>query len=293
VQKVNLIKDSETTISIPLVNLISGTNTLELKTNEGELFPITFTNWDITLPKETLFETISLSDKFNSKVTDIFNTKYLSPRPKTTTLQLPTQGIGNWCYPNVEVKIDDSGLREKAKVNQQIETPEGILFNTPSDSNQKNIAFTSLWDNFPESISVPLQGSASHLYVMVAGTTNPMQSRFLNGQLIVKYTDGSTAILELKNPENWWPIEQDYYSDGFAFTTNAPKPPRVYLKSGNITRNFHDFKAIKGFSGYGIDGGAATILDLPLDRNKTLQMLTLKTIANDVIIGLMSATLIR
>jgi hypothetical protein len=33
--------------------------------------------------------------------------------------------------------------------------------------------------------------------------------------------------------------------------------------------------------------------DLPLDRNKTLKSLTLKTIANDVVIGLMSTTLIR
>ena len=219
--------------------------------------------------------------------------KKRGPKPKTTTLQLPAQGIGNWCYPNLEVIIDDSGLRQSAKNNNQIASPQGILFKTPSDSNQKNIAFTSLWDNFPESVTIPLQGNASHLYVMVAGTTNPMQSRFVNGELVVKYTDGSTEVLLLKNPENWWPIEQDYYSDGFAFTTNAPKPPRVYLKSGIITRSFQDFKTIKGFSKYGIDGGAATILDLPLNRTKTLEKLTLKTIANDVVIGIMSASLIR
>ncbi len=292
-QKVNIPKDSETTITIPLDNLVPGTNRLHLKTTNGETHALSFTNWDIPAKKGQQWELVALSATFNAKVTDIFNQEYLSPRPQTPTLQLPKQGIGNWCYPNIMVPIDDSGLREKAKFNEQISSPEGIIFKTPSDASQKNIAFTSLWDNFPETIDIPLQGKASHLYVMVAGTTNPMQSQFINGELTVSYTDGTTEVLPLKNPENWWPIEQDYYTDGFAFSTQATKPPRVYLKSGIISRTFEDFKTIKGFSNYGIDGGAATILDLPLDKKKTLKSLTLKTIANDVVIGLMSATLAR
>jgi hypothetical protein len=250
-------------------------------------------DWDKPLDKSVRAETISLSSFFNSKVTDIFNYEYLSPRPKTVTLQLPKQGIGNWCYPNVSVKIDDKGLREKAKANGQISTPNGIPFQTPSDENQKNIIFTSMWDNFPESIAIPLDGKASHAYFMMAGTTNPMQSRIVNGEIKINYTDGTSDILLLKNPENWWPIEQDYFIDGLAFTTDAPKPPRVYLKTGEITRDFAAFKTIKGFSNYGVEGGAGTILDLPLDKNKTLKSLTLRTIANDVVIGLMSLSLIR
>ncbi|SHF76360.1 protein of unknown function [Flavobacterium fluvii] len=292
-QKVNLSKDSETTIVIPFANLISGTNALVLKTIEGKTFPISFTNWDIPLPKGTKLETVSLTANFNSKVTDIFNQEYLSPRPKSPTLQLPKHGIGNWCYPNLDVKIDDSGLRQSAKNNNQISGPQGILFQTPSDAGSRNIVFTSMWDNFPDSIAVPLSGKASHVYLMMAGTTNPMQSRFTNGELVVNYTDGTSEILLLKNPENWWPIEQDYFIDGLAFTTDAPKPPRVYLKSGIISRTFTDFTSIKGFSNYAVDGGAATILDLPLNKNKTLKNITLKSIANDVVIGIMSATLVR
>jgi len=252
-----------------------------------------FTNWEMLFDKSKRAETISLASFFNSKVTDIFNYEYLSPRPQTVTLQLPKQGIGNWCYPNISVKIDDKGLREKAKANGQITTPNGIPFQTPSDENQKNIIFTSMWDNFPESINIPLNGKASHAYFMLAGTTNPMQSRITNGEITINYTDGTSEILPLKNPENWWPIEQDYFIDGLAFTTDAPKPPRVYFKTGEISRDFKDFKTIKGFTSYGVDGGAGTILDLPLDKNKTLKNMTLKTIANDVVIGLMSLTLVR
>ncbi|WP_431242014.1 hypothetical protein ACQ9BO_19000 [Flavobacterium sp. P21] len=251
------------------------------------------TNLDLPLEKSQRAETISLSSYFNAKVTDIFNVEYLSPRPQTVTLQLPKQGIGNWCYPNISVKIDDKGLREKAKQTGEIKTPNGIPFKTPSDENQKNIIFTSMWDNYPKSIDIPLDGKSSHAYFMLAGSTNPMQSRIKNGEIKVNYADGTSEILELKNPENWWPIEQDYFVDGKAFTTDAPKPQRVYLKTGEISSDFKDFTTIKGFTNYGVDGGAGTILDLPLDKNKTLKSMTLKTIANDVVIGLMSVTLIR
>lgn len=292
-QNVSILKEIETIISIPLKNLVSGTNTVNIKTTNNKIHKITFTNWDIPINNKQHLEPISLTRFFNSKVTDIFNYDYLSPRSETVTLQLPKQGIGNWCYPNISVKIDDSGLREKAKNGEQITSPQGIIFNTPSISTKNNIAFTSLWDNFPEYLNIPLEGKASHLFIMVAGSTNPMQSRFVNGEISVEYTDGSIEFLQLKNPENWWPIEQDYYTDGYAFTTDAVKPPRVYLKSGIITRTFNNFTPIKGFSNYGIEGGAATLLDLPLNKEKTLKKLTIKTIANDVVIGLMSATLIR
>jgi len=280
-------------ITIPLKNLVTGTNDFQLKTNDGSNYPLSFTNWDIPENKTLKAETVSLTSYFNAKVTDIFQLKYESPRPKTPTLQLPLQGIGNWCYPMINPVIDDSGLRSKAKETGKVTTPEGIVFETPSDASKNNIVFTSMWDNFPEKTTIPLKGKASHLYLMLAGSTNPMQSRMVNGKVIVNYTDGSSDELELKNPENWWPIEQDYFVDGLAFNTNAPKPPRVYLKSGIITRTFNGYKAIKGFANNGIEGGAGTVLDLPLNPSKTLKSFSIQTISNDVVIGLMSATLIR
>lgn len=252
-----------------------------------------YQNWNEKLPSNTKFEKISLESVFNSKVTDIFEQKYLSPRPTSPTLQLPTQGIGNWCYPFIKPIIDDSGLREKAGENNVILSPQNIPFQTPSDSNKKNIAFVSQWDNFPNRIEILLSGKASHAYFIMAGTTNPMQSRFVNGTVEVTYSDGTNETLELKNPENWWPIEQNYFVDGLAFTTDAPKPPRVYLKTGEITRTFKNFTHIKGFTDFGVDGGAGTILDLPLNENKTLKSLKIKAIANEVVIGLMSLTLTR
>ena len=40
-----------------------------------------------------------------------------------------------------------------------------------------------------------------------------------------------------------------------------------------------------------IDGGSATVLEMPLDRSKLLRSVQLRTLANDVVIGLMGITL--
>jgi hypothetical protein len=242
---------------------------------------------------DTRFEKINLTPFFNDEVNAIFNNQYLSPRPTVPTLQLPTQGIGNWAYPLVMANINDSGLRQKAGKMNEIKVANNIPIATTGLPKAHNIVYTSLWDNYPDSVVVSLTGTAQHGYVLMAGSTNPMQSRVVNGVIDIHYMDGTSTTVALKNPENWWPIEQDFYTDGFAFQTGAPKPIRISLKTGEEMPRNVKYTSIKGFTGFAIDGGAATVLDFPLDKSKQLKNLTLKTIANDVVIGLMGLTLIR
>ncbi len=244
-----------------------------------------------TITTATKFETIDISQQFNDAVTNIFKNEYLSPRPAVPTLQLPTQGIGNWAYPLTTANINDSGLRVKAGVKNEV-VINAVPFKT-SSTEKKNIVFTSMWDNYPDSVVISLNGKASHAYFLMAGSTNPMQSRLVNGTVVVNYTDGTSSVLELKNPENWWPIEQDYFIDGFAFTAGETKPTRILLKTGEVMPPNYKYTGIKGFSNFAIDGGAATMLDLRLNPNKQLKNLVLKTFANDVVTGLMSVTLTR
>lgn len=241
----------------------------------------------------TVFEKVSLATQFNDKVTNIFKQEYLSPRPAVPTLQLPTQGIGNWCYPVTMANIEDSGLRKMAGEKNEILSTNKIPFATPGDSTQKNILYTTQWDNYPKSATVALNGNASYAYLLMAGSTNPMQSRMSNGAVIIDYTDNTSDTLLLKNPENWWPIEQDYLIDGHAFTTDAPLPERLYLKEGRFSKGLSNYTTIKGFSNRAIDGGAATLLEMPLQPSKKLKSLRLETWANDVVIGLMAVTLVR
>ncbi|WP_443938643.1 DUF4450 domain-containing protein [Pedobacter sp. MW01-1-1] len=237
----------------------------------------------------THFEPQDLSTYFNDQVTQIFQNKYLSPRPQTTTLQLPVQGIGDWPHPLVKPEIDDSGIRRLAGKEGLITLPSGVLFKTPWNLGAKNIVFTSQWDNYPKQVGIPLSGTATAVYFLLAGSTNPMQSRMDNGVLEVVYADGSTDSLPLRNPENWWPIEKDLFTDGFAFNTGATKPFRIHLKSAKMI----GANEIEQWNGKEINGGAATALGLQLNPKKELKKLTLRTLSNDVVIGLMSVTLLR
>lgn len=279
----------------------AGVNSLYLQLKQGDFSWFEPLNFSLIVDQpfvetapitpDTKFETVNLTPHFNDAVTNIFKNEYLSPRPAVPTLQLPTQGIGNWAYPLTTANINDSGLRVKAGLKNEL-LINNIPFKT-SSTEKKNIVFTSMWDNYPDSVVLPLNGTAAHAYFLMAGSTNPMQSRMVNGTVVVHYTDGSSSVLELKNPENWWPIEQDYLVDGFAFTAGETKPTRVLLKTGEVMPANYKYTGIKGFSNFGIEGGAATVLDLKLNPHKQLKSLTLKTIANDVVIGLMSVTLVK
>lgn len=280
---------TETTL-IPSGALVPGSNQLELQW-KGRTVKQNLLNWNIDQPLKGKLEPLDLSPYLKNKVNQIFRVQYLSPRPTVPTLQLPTQGIGEWTYPLRTANISDSGFRKSLEATGSIVLPQGIVFKSPSDSLKNNILFTSQWDNYPHKTKVPLEGSAAHAYLLLAGSTNPMQSRMVNGIVRIYYTDGTADSLELKNPENWWPIDQDYLEDGYAFQTNAPKPIRIHLKTGKIVSVYD--QTMQAFNGKPINGGAATVLDLPLNNAKQLQSLELETIANDVVIGIMAITLLR
>lgn len=235
-------------------------------------------------------QTIDIDSILNDSITNIFNHKYLTPRPPYTSLEIPTQGIGEWCHPKETAQIEDSGLRKMVH-NDLIQTNLGIPFRSKSEG--KNIIFTSLWDNYPHEISIHLTGSASNAYLLLAGSTNQMQSHFTNGIIIAGYADGTADTLKLVNPENWCPIEQDYFVDGKAFKLNTPRPYRLVLQTGQISNDLESLLHIKGVYGRRIQGGAAEILDFPLNKTKNLQWIHIKPIANEVIIGLISLTLQR
>jgi len=231
---------------------------------------------------------VNLDNFFNSSVTDIFRNQYLTPRPPYTSLQIPVQGIGEWCHPKMTAEIDDTGMRNKIK-NEILSTSLGVPFRLPEKG--KNIVFTSLWDNYPDSVRIPLSGKASHAYLLMAGSTNHMQCHIPNGIVSIYYTDGSFEELELVNPENWCPIEQDYFVDNLAFRIKEPRPYRLHFASGLVSDNLEKDLHIEGVYGRSIEGGAGILLDLQLNSSKKLSHLILKTLSNDVVIGLMSITL--
>jgi hypothetical protein len=249
------------------------------------------TDWSSPLPQDSVIECVDLRGRFNDRVTRIFKNQYLSPRASTCSLSMPTQGMGSWCHPKEVMVIDDSGLRSVSARNQGVlRMPNGLIFATPGQPDEANILFTSLWDNYPRESTVPLRGRASRLYLLMAGSTHSMLSRFDNGEVIVTYADGSSSRLALENPGTWWPIGEDYFIDDYAFRRPGAIPPRIDLKTGQI--RIASPESFKGKGGK-VPGGAATVLELQLDPSKELRSFTVRALANEVVVGLMSATLRR
>lgn len=250
-------------------------------------------------PKEC--REVNMDKAFNANVSDIFKNQYLSPRSPYTTLCVPTQGIGDWCSTKKTANIDDTKFRSLIRDGVFMAKIDGNLpFRSPKEG--KNIAYTSLWDNYPDSISVMLKGKASHAYLLLAGSTNPMQYAIENAVVRVEYADGTRDELMLTPPVNWCPIEQDFLENATAFPQPQLRPYRIGLASGKVSRHlFRDLHLevnrnmadVPGFKKTvaEIDGGAAILLDMPLDGKKKLRRLTLRTLSNEVVVGLMGITL--
>jgi hypothetical protein len=279
-------------IAISGDGLSSGANAIAIEADGFHADGVA-SNWKLkpNLP-DNRWETVDISSAMNDKVTQIFRNDYLEPRSPFCSLAIPRHGIGGWAgLPRNVPQIDDAGLRTAAAKNGgRLVMPNGVLFATPGPGDSNNIVFTSQWSNYPREVSFPLSGKAAHAYLLMAGTTNNMQSRFDNGEVVVTYDDGTTQRLALENPTTWWPIERDFFVDDYAFARPEAVPPRVDLRTGNV--RISDPTQIKGRPEM-ILVGAATVLDLPLSSGKALKSLTVRTLANEVVIGVMGVTLVR
>jgi hypothetical protein len=274
----------------PEAPLLPGSNRVAVKFAGGRRAEGVVVNWNISFQQKERMEPVPLAERFNEQLSRLFQNEYLRPRSPFCSLSIPKQGIGSWCDYSRTFEVDDSGFQQKVQENGGwYPLPQGLVFHCPAEQPQ-NVLFVSQWENFPDEATVPLSGTASHLYLLMVGSTNSMQSRIDNGEVIVQYADGRQERLALHNPTTWWPIDQDYFIDDYGFRRPEPIPPRVYLKSGRTA--VYTLPEFKGQGGP-VSGGAATVLDIPLEAEKPLQSLTVRALAQEVVIGLMAATLVR
>ena len=254
--------------------------------------PLVFTT-DWSRPSTGKHEPLALDGLFNEDLNLIFQREYLSPRSPFRSLAIPKQGFGSWCHPkdHFHHRRLRPARRAPPPMAERLLLPNGVPIATPSAKDAPNIAIVSQWDNHPRQIRVPRQRPRRHSSTCswpapptacAAASTTP--------KLLVTYQDGSTTRVALDNPGTWWPIQTDYFIDDYAFRRPGPLPVRVDLKSGKI-RVLEE----KSFLGKGgaVPGGAATVLDVRLDPAKELESLTVRAIANEVLVGLMGATLER
>ena len=152
-------------------------------------------------------------------------------------------------------------------------TPQGVPFAWGGDA--RNIAFTSMWDNWPRQVTVPVGRKADAVSLLLCGFTNPMQGRIANAEVRLTYADGVVDKVELVPPFNFWSLcpfggsDYDYPRDGFSL---PPVPPPTVQLGDNCRAN---------------------LLNVRLRPDATLKSVTLETMSQEVIIGLMGASVMN
>ncbi len=236
-----------------------------------------------TIPSDASWECINLTDRLNGDVRAIHKQQYLSPRPETCSVRIGSDGYSPWTFyywklkppvidlNNVRSMLTRMALDGKGGQGGQLLTPQGVPFLWPAGD--RNIAFTSQWDNWPRFVTVPVNKKAAAAWFLICGSTNSMQTRIANGRVVLTYADGVEDVLELVPPENFWTLcpiggtDYDYERDGFCL----PRTPPPTVQLGNNCR--------------------AMVLNRRLRPDMTLKSVTLETLSQEVIIGLMGVTL--
>lgn len=238
------------------------------------------------VPKDAHWENVSIHSQLNADVTTIYQQQYLSPRPNTVSARLGTDGYSPWTFPywkSLPPIIKTDNLRNLLDGQNHLVTPQGVPFSWEANAN--NIAFTSMWDNYPEKIDFPVNKTGDAIYFLICGSTNVMQCQIANAVIRLNYANGQTDSLELIPPVNYWNLctidshatapgqgsRIDYTSavDRFCLPSKLPETVRL----GENCR--------------------AMLLNLKMKKEVELTSITLETLSQEIVVGLMGITVLN
>lgn len=170
----------------------------------------------------------------------------------------------------------------RKKVDQQgiAWTTDNIPFKTSKDG--QNIAVVTLTGVYPQEITFPVQGTGKCLYLMISGISFPVQSHVEQLRVTLHYDDGEEAF-PLVSPysigdcwSSWCGRWHDTPANGFEnlggrFGPAGSAEVSDRTKPVNVDTEAH-------------------LLAFPLREGKKLQSVTLRAVANDVLYGIMGAS---
>ena len=245
----------------------AGHHTLFLRVKQGDYEAYLPANYEIAAaqaaPAPTAggtFRPLDVGAYFNCKITEIHNREFLSPRPEGYSIGVFPNGRYAWEWNHRghnQLYADDSALRGADGI---LHTPSGIPFTTPKDGD--NVACVSVWENFPASLTVPLEDCAHELALLFVSTTNAMQTNVENARITVTYQSGEQETVSLVYPHNIddWLVPA--------------------LQSENEYVYFNDYNH-------------ATVQRVALNPQKPLASVTVEAVANEVIVGVLGISLRR
>ena len=178
----------------------------------------------------------------------------------------------------------DAAWRRKIGPDQIGWTHDGIPFKSPKQG--KNIAVVTRAGGFPAKIEVPVRAGGKELYLMLSGMTFPVQSHVVNVRVTLNYSDGGKEQLNLVSPfdigdcwSTWLWRFHDTAANGFENLGGRFGPPGS-AAAGDLTQPI------------AVDT-EAHLVEIPLRRGEDLSGFTVEAVANDVIFGLMGASVLK
>jgi hypothetical protein len=238
------------------------------------------------IPADADWECLNISHLFNADVRTIYQQKYLSPRPNTVSARIGTDGYSAWTFifwkqkPPL-IKLDS--VQYLMKDSNLITTKQHVPFYWNSFS--KNIAFTSLWDNWPNEATILVHRKGKAIFLLVCGSTNQMQCHIANANVILTYADQSKDTLALIPPFNYWNLSPINIKAGAAGQASRGDYTNV-IDSYAVPRPWPSTVQLG-------ENCRAMLLNRVLKTDVELESITLKTVSQEVVVGLMGVTIMK
>ena len=225
-------------------------------------------------PASATWHTVDLAPILNGDIRTIFKQEYLTPRAPTVSIRIATDGYSSWqavLDPKKKVPVIElDRVPTLTGGDGLLRTAQGAAFTRPAEA--RNVAFASLWDNWPDAVTTAVGRAGEAVWFLVAGSTNPMQVRIANASLVLRYADGVEETVDLVPPFNYWSLtpqggfDYDYKRDGFAL----PATPPTQVQLGKNCR--------------------AMVLNRRLRPGVVLESVTLRALSEEIIVGLLAVS---
>jgi hypothetical protein len=242
--------------------------------------------------RDAHFETVPLDELFTGNVRSILTRAYTAPRPNLCSLNLPKGLLGGWANFDDKAAIDDAGW---CGPGAPVRLGNGVEFLKPASSKGGNCCFISQWELDKSRVTKPLRGRARKVHLLLAGTTFPQATRSCHAEVIITYATGEPQHTELRSPNTWWPVEQDYILDDYIFRLDSRQNAavtvdwRIDLKSAHA----RTLDVTRSSGGRAIDGGSAFVVSIEIDSHRELRAIELHTRLYGVVLAWMGLTLER
>ena len=171
---------------------------------------------------------------------------------------------------------------ESMKDGDVLTTPQGARFIMKDEP--KNIAFVSLWDNYPNEITIPTGGAQGDAVAfLICGSTNIMQCHIENAVLEIWYGDDLKDEIRLVPPVNYWnlcPIDGHATAPGQAsrsyYTSETDRfcLPRELPQTVTLGQNC-----------------VAMLTTARLRENQPVEKVVLRCMSQEVVVGLMGISI--